>query len=151
MSRYEILFLTIPEITRDETSSIESQVQKIVREHTGSLVSFERWGKMLLAYPIRHHDYGVYFLFRFEVAETSAEALIESLKTYLAVKLNETVMRHLINRLDMKASLVYQRPDSLEEMPGKTTDALMKEHRINAGPAARAQNNIDQEFEMEGK
>jgi small subunit ribosomal protein S6 len=151
MSRYEILFLTVPEITQDEISSIESQVQKLVREHSGSFVSFERWGKMLLAYPIRHHDYGVYFLFRFEVAEASAEALIEALKTYLAVKLNETVMRHLINRLDMKASLMYQRPDSLEEMPGRTTDALMKEHRIGASSAPRAQNSMDQEFEIEGK
>lgn len=150
MSRYEILFLTVPEITQDETSAIELQIQKVIKEHTGSLVSFERWGKMLLAYPIRHHDYGVYFLFRFEVAEAGAKALIDALQTYLMVKLNETVMRNLVNRLDMKASLMYQRPDSLEEMPGRTTDALMKEHKIGMNP--RSQNNaVEQEFETEGK
>ena len=61
MLRYETLLLTIPEITLDESSAIEAQLQKIVREHKGTLLSFERWGKMLLAYPVKKMIMGFTF------------------------------------------------------------------------------------------
>jgi len=119
MLRYETLLLTVPEITQDEASAIEAQVQEIVREHKGTMLSFERWGKMLLAYPVQDKDYGVYFLARFEVAQEHVQALLEAIKMLLAVKLNETVMRYMVNRLDTKGSLEYQRPESLEDAPSK--------------------------------
>ncbi len=120
MLRYETLLLTVPEITLDEASAVEAQVQKIVRENKGTMVSFERWGKMLLAYPVQDKDYGVYFLARFEVAQEHVEALLEAVKMLLAVKLNETIMRYMLNRLDSKALLEYQRPESLEDTPRST-------------------------------
>lgn len=128
MVRYEILFLTVPEITADEASSIESQVQKLVREQGGTLLSFERWGKMLLAYPVRHHDYGVYFLVRFEFEESKLAPALEALRMLFAVKLNETVMRYLVDRLDAQAPLTYARPDSLEEAPSKPSEPVSREY-----------------------
>lgn len=136
MIRYETLLLTVPEITLDEASAIEAQVQKIVREHKGVMISFERWGKMLLAYPVQDKDYGVYFLVRFEVALENALALLEAVKMLLAVKLNETVMRYLVNRLDEKSSLEYQRPESLEDAPSRPSegarDGRMRSDRSNS-------------------
>jgi len=133
MLRYETLFLTVPEITQDESTAIESQFQKLIKDHSGMLISFERWGKMQLAYPIRHNDYGTYFLVRFEGSANTVGPLLEAIKVLFSVKLNDTVMRHLTSRLDEKSSLVYVRPESLEEIPGKTTDVLMKEHRVGMG------------------
>ena len=68
MFRYEVLFLTVPEITKDESEGIKSHFLKVVRSHKGMLLSFERWGKYHLAYPVHNNEYGVYFLARFEVA-----------------------------------------------------------------------------------
>lgn len=130
MLRYETLLLTIPEITLDESSAIEAQLQKIVREHKGVLLSFERWGKMLLAYSVNKNDYGVYFLARFEIENEDATALLAAVRALFAIRLNDLVMRYLINRLDTKATLEYQRPDSLEDVPGKATDGFIKDHKL---------------------
>ncbi len=138
LARYETLFLTVPEITSDEVAAIESQVQKLVKENQGTFISFERWGKMQLAYPVRNNQYGVYFLTRFEGEIGKVDGLLKAINELFAVKLNTTVMRHLSSSLNPKASLVYQRPPSLEEVPGKMTDAMMKEHRVGfAGSRSR--------------
>lgn len=129
MLRYETLFLTVPEVTSDEVVAIEEQLQVLVKEHNASVISFERWGKSQLAYAVQNHEYGVYFLVRFEVPAESAYALNEGVKALLAVKHNDTVMRHVISRLDSHASLVYQRPETLEDVPGKMPDVFVKEHR----------------------
>ena len=65
MARYEILMLTIPEVTEDEIKGIDPQILGILRVAKGSLVSFERWGKYRLCYPVKKNEYGVYFLVRF--------------------------------------------------------------------------------------
>lgn len=117
MVRYEALFLTVPEITVDELADIETRLQKTVSEVNGKTLSFERWGKYLLAYPVRKHEYGVYVLTRFELPEEDAQASLEKIRALLAVRFNNTVMRHIFNALDPKGSLEYRRPESLEEAP----------------------------------
>lgn len=129
MYRYEALLLTVPEITADEAKTIEQQLDKVVAEQKGSMISFERWGKYRLAYPVQKNDYGIYFLARFEI--TQPEPLVNEVKTLLGVKLHEIVMRFMLNRLDEKASLVYQRPQSLEEAPAREVGSFMKENRMD--------------------
>jgi ribosomal protein S6 len=121
IQKYEALLLTIPEITGDEAKDLELQLDKVVRAHSGSTVSFERWGKYKLAYEINKSDYGVYFLMRFEVPKGTK--LVQELKTYIAVKLNAIVMRDMISLIDSKTSYVYQRPRSLEEAPTREESA----------------------------
>jgi small subunit ribosomal protein S6 len=130
MLRYEVLIVTVPEITSDESSSLEIQVGKLIEEYKGKLVSFDRWGKYRLAYQVRGNDYGVYFLLRFELAEENSKEPLTALYNFLTVKHNELIMRHLVVKLDPKASLVYQRPESLEEAPGKGVDSYLKNKRL---------------------
>lgn len=130
MFRYEILVLTVPEITTDEATSFESHFEKMLKEHKSSLLSFERWGKYRLAYPIEKNDYGVYFLIRFEVGAQEYRALLEGIKVFLMVKNEELVMRHMVARLDENASLIYQRPESLEESPSRDSDTFFKDNKM---------------------
>ena len=67
MNRYEVLILAAPEITEDESRGIEKSVEELVKSVKGDVISFERWGKYKLAYSVRKHEYGVYFLARFAV------------------------------------------------------------------------------------
>lgn len=128
LQRYEALMLTVPELTKDETVLIEKQIDDIVRKGNGSVISFERWGKYKLEYPVNKHDYGVYLLARFEIPEGS-QALPE-LRTIFAIKLNLIVMRHMIHALEATGSLAYQRPKSLEESPEATDSrGFFKDHR----------------------
>jgi small subunit ribosomal protein S6 len=119
LQRYEVLMLAVPEITQDETKSIEKQIDSVVRNASGSLISFERWGKYKLCFPIERNDYGIYFLVRFET-EKAAEALDE-MASLFKIKLNNIVMRNMLTKLEPDQPLAYQRPKSLEDAPEATT------------------------------
>lgn len=135
--RYEILLLAIPEITGDEASRLESQLREIISEKKGSCISFERWGKFKLLYPVKKNDYGVYFLTRLEAGTTQVRELLTKIEALIQLKYNEIVMRYLINKLDERRPLTYQRPESLEEAPGKVTDSLLREHKVDFGSEGR--------------
>lgn len=127
VSRYEVLMLTAPEITADEAKTIETQFDRVIKEAKGTVISFERWGKYKLAYPIRGNDYGVYFLARFE----TDSATVESVRSLLALKFYELIMRHMIIQLDPKQSLEYQKPLSLEDAPtSRDVNTFLKENRM---------------------
>lgn len=126
MVRYETLFLTVPEITNDEASSIETQFDGLVRKAKGAFISFERWGKYRLAYPVAKNEYGVYFLVRFEVDPAQNIQLLDEIKSFFNLKYSNLVKRNLTSKLDPKASLAYQRPESLEESPHDVDDFLRK-------------------------
>ena len=130
MLRYETLFLAVPEITADETSTLESAFDKVVHDTQAKVLSFERWGKYHLAYPVRKYDYGVYFLARFEVHPEHKDQVLEALRTLFAVRYTDLVMRSVIVRLDEKASLDYVRPESLEETPTRDVETFLKENKM---------------------
>ncbi len=126
MQRYEALMLTVPEITKDEAKQLETELDKLIMSAKGAVISFERWGKFKLTYPIQHNHYGVYFLVRFEVLEPLTKQLDELFK----IKLNSFVMRHLISTV-AEGSLEYQRPKSLEEVPAsRDMDSFLKENKM---------------------
>ncbi len=130
MARYEILFLTVPEITADEASNVEKQVDKLVADSNAKLISYDRWGKYRLAYQVRKYDYGIYYLVRFDTeGAQDKDALLKELKTLFQVRLVDIVMRHTIVALDPRASLDYKRPESLEEVPTKEMDNFLKESK----------------------
>jgi len=114
MNRYEVLMLAVPEVTQDESKQIEQQLDTIARSTDGSLISFERWGKYKLAYPVDSNDYGVYFLARFESNQPN---MLDEVNSLFKIKLNDVVMRNQVNKLDANQTLVYNRPKSLEDAP----------------------------------
>ena len=132
MVRYETIFLTVPEFTNDEFSTLESQVHKLLQESKCALVSYERWGKYRLAYPIRKNDYGVYGLIRFEVNEENKAAVLNALKTLLTIKYGDSIMRTMTVSLDPHKSLAYHRPESLEEVPVRDVDTFLKENKMDS-------------------
>ena len=124
--RYEVLILTVPEITQDEAKQLENELDKIITGAKGTVLSFEKWGKFKLTYPIRANDYGVYFLIRFE----ADEALTKKIDELFKIKLNNFVMRHVVTRLTGN-SLEYQRPKSLEDAPtSRDMSAFLKENKM---------------------
>jgi ribosomal protein S6 len=126
LARYEVLVLTVPEITADESSALESQIHSVITGAKGEVLSFERWGKYRLAYRVRNNEYGVYFLARFDLPMDPAGSILEEVKRLCLVKYRDLVMRHLIARLDSKNPLTYKRPESLEEMPRRDADTMNK-------------------------
>jgi len=132
MPRYELLILASPEITKDEESNLETHIDKLINKSKGSIVSFDRWGKYRLAYPVRKNEYGVYFLLRFD---TKDKNLIKEIERMFYVKLNSIVMRSIFSRLDQDQSLEYKKPPSLEDAPKKTRGFLEEKELKPRGTA----------------
>lgn len=128
MLRYEGLFLATPQITQDETKDLESAIDKIIKSHEGHVISFEKWGKYRLAYPVKKNSYGVYFLTRFELPKGSTA--IDDIKKLFIVKLHTIVMRNMFTRISETQPLTYQRPKSLEEAPARDVESFLKENKM---------------------
>jgi len=121
--------LAVPELTKDENTNLEKGFDAVIRGVKGSVISFERWGKYRLAFPVRKNDYGIYFLARFEAEDTSPA--LDNLKTFFTIKVNNIVMRNVITRLAPDASLAYQRPKSLEEAASsRDVGTFLKENKM---------------------
>ncbi len=129
MFRYEILFLAAPEITKDESEGIKGHFSKTIRAHKGDMISFERWGKYRLAYPVNKNEYGVYFLTRFEVDGENKNKLLDALKEAFVFKFNTVVMKSIFERLESIGSLEYRRPESLEDNP-QDVDTFLKRNEM---------------------
>lgn len=136
MVRYEALMLTVPEITQDESRRLESEFDRVIKSTKATALSFEKWGKYRLPYPVKKNDYGIYFLARFEL-NSAAQPVLEELKTLFAVKLNDVVMRHMISVVDPKQGLEYERPLSVEEAPARGEGpSFFKEGKMDHNNAA---------------
>lgn len=128
MQKYEILMLAVPEITQDEITGIQRHIDDAAKKSKGALISFERWGKYKLCYPVQKNSYGVYLLTRFELPEGSTA--LKDLQSLFTIKLHNVVMRHLTSKLDANQSLEYHRPKSLEEVPDATdARSSLREHK----------------------
>lgn len=117
MIRYEALLLTMPDLSSQQAEQLETQLETVLRENGGVLLSYDRWGKYFLAYPVMKYDYGIYFLARFEVDPARKNEALAAIRTFYAVRNAEIVLRHIIKALDSEAPLMYSRPQSLEEIP----------------------------------
>lgn len=131
MIRYETLILASPEIVSQEEEQLQRMYFDVIKDFGGQLVSFERWGKFRLAYPVEGNDYGVYFLARFEVEGEVEEAkLVKAIRDLFAIKLTKNILRNMTSRLDVKKGLSYSRPESLEEQP--TEHHSVKSHEAKS-------------------
>jgi small subunit ribosomal protein S6 len=129
--RYEVLVLVTPEITRDEERSLEKELAELVSNAEGDVVSYDRWGKFLLAYPVKKHEYGIYILMRFNVAAEKTSELLQNVEHAFNVRYNAIVMRHMFDRLEADTSHSYKRPDSLEEGSAKDVNTFLKENKMS--------------------
>lgn len=163
MLRYETLILAIPEITNDESKAIETEIEKTVKKTKGSVISYERWGKFRLAFPIKKNDYGVYYLARYELPEDAKQEFFGDLRSLFTIKHDDLVMRTMTSNLPAKGSLEYERPESLEETP-KDVESFLRENKMEglissskeveadkkeAAPAADVAETVEEKVEAE--
>ena len=120
MVYYEMLLLFRPDVTQDMYNEIKLRLESVVLEEgAGEVVSFDRWGKYLLAYPVKKCSYGVYSLFRFGLGVSISEDVLLRLRSLCLVKFSGDVMRHVFVKVGKDVPGEYCRPDSLEETPRK--------------------------------
>jgi len=90
LNTYEALFLLRPDLEKEEEDRLLDSIQKEIAKQDGQLRGAQNLSKKPLAYPIKGHKEGLYYLVNFEAP---ADA-IKSLRN--AFKLNNSILRNLI-------------------------------------------------------
>ncbi len=139
MNRYETLLLAVPGITGDEAGVLERNFEKLLQESKGTVISFEKWGKCRLAYPVRHNDYGVYFLARFELDPSSD--FFDKVGTMFTIKYNDVIMRS--NTVKVGHQFGNFRPDTVEEMPTRNVNDFLRENKMQGLIASEDHDDMD--------
>lgn len=116
MKNYELLILFDPNASQEKQDSFKIKLEEILKEVSGDLFTYDKWGKHILAYPIKKHTYGIYCLARFKIARESNQVL-KLIDQYIMIRCNDFIMRHMFTFLDGIISSDYRRPDSLENAP----------------------------------
>ena len=128
--QYETLMLTRTESTADELHAIENHLNKLVTGANGALSTFDKWGKCQLAYPVKNNSYGVYVLARYELPKNAITSTLKDLESFLRIKCNELVLRHVTVQLNPKTAGSYQKPELMGTGKTSSLDTFLKESKI---------------------
>ncbi len=75
-------------------NALVEKMTKTISDLKGQINQVEPWGKRRLAYPIKRHREGFYFVMQMELPSSAIRGLEKS------IRLMEDVMRYLIVRQD---------------------------------------------------
>ncbi|RLD08888.1 MAG: 30S ribosomal protein S6 [Chloroflexota bacterium] len=90
MRDYELVFIVTPEFDEAATADIVDKVKSWISESGGTIESEEVWGRQKLAYLIRNHKEGQYYLFNIKLEPTAVASLERNFR------LQESILRFLI-------------------------------------------------------
>ena len=142
LKRYETLLLLNTKATEDEISMIERQFDQILSTHEGKMLSFDKWGKYKLAFPVKNSTYGFYILVRYEAEANQVPSLTQELNTFMKIKCNEIIMRFSNVVIPANAPLTYNKPESIDAIRTGGVDAFLKENKME-GLLVSPANNVD--------
>jgi small subunit ribosomal protein S6 len=91
---YELMVVLDPNLDEAALEALNTRIQSMVTQRGGTVEQVDTWGRRRLAYPIGRFRDGFYILSRVQMPTTAA-AEIER-----ALKLTESVIRHLLVRAD---------------------------------------------------
>jgi small subunit ribosomal protein S6 len=94
MRDYELMIVLSPELDEAGVDATTERLSTQIGGRGGEVVDVQKWGRRRLAYPIERHRDGFYAVAKLKIAPETAEPLERSLR------LNESVIRHLLVRLD---------------------------------------------------
>lgn len=133
MRTYEVIFVTVPNLAKEDIDALIGQAERIADSRGGKVLKIDKWGKRNLAYKIGKFKEGYYVLLTIE----GDGAIISELERRF--KVTDSVIRFLTVHIDeemkwlekMKVKRARKkRPSSPpqeaagESMPGSERDYL---------------------------
>lgn len=91
---YELVVVLSPTLADDALTAGIDRVQQAISARGGEVVDVNNWGRRRLAYPIKRHLEGIYFVTQMKLDPTQVVELENNLR------ISEDVIRHLIVRTD---------------------------------------------------
>lgn len=92
--KYEILFIVRPDLEENAIKDVFKKFETVLTNNGAKILSSKEMGQKELAYEIKKHKSGYYFLIN---VESSVEAINEFDRLAL---ISEEIIRHLIIKLD---------------------------------------------------
>ncbi|GGE05943.1 30S ribosomal protein S6 [Marinithermofilum abyssi] len=96
MHKYELMYITRPELTEEQLEAVREKVQNTLKQNGAENVEQEHFGKRRLAYEIDNHREGVYTVVTFQGTAETVNELDR------VIKLNDQVLRHMVINIDDK-------------------------------------------------
>ena len=93
--KYEIMFIVRPNLEEDKVKEVAKNFEKVLSDNGAKVTSSKDLGQKELAYEIKDHKTGYYFLINIEAED--AKAINEFDRLAL---ISEDVIRHLIVKED---------------------------------------------------
>ena len=94
MSVYETLFIALPSLTEEQVDKLVEKVTSTIESQEGKIRKIDKWGKRVLAYPIKKLNEGIYVLIEFELEKSKVSEVDRRMN------LDESILRHIIVNLD---------------------------------------------------
>lgn len=99
MKHYEVLFIVKPTLTEEETTARLDFVKDVITKNGGEIASVVPMGTRKLAYAIKKHERGTYFVVYFK----APPSLIAELQRILGI--TEEIIRFLIVKYESKKEI----------------------------------------------
>ncbi len=93
--KYEIMFIVRPDLEEKAVKDVAKSFEKVLKDNGAKIVESKELGQKELAYEIKNHKTGFYFLVNIEAKD--ANAINEFNRLAL---ISEDVIRHLITKED---------------------------------------------------
>lgn len=97
LQSYELMVIFTPVLAEDEFKAAQKKFADFIKENGGEIVHQDAWGLRSLAYPISKKTTGLYWVLEYKAA-TDVNAKLE-----IQMNRDESIMRHMITRLDKYA------------------------------------------------
>lgn len=97
LQSYELMVIFTPILAEDEFKAAQKKFADFIKENGGEIVHQDAWGLRSLAYPINKKTTGLYWVLEYKAA-TDVNAKLE-----IQMNRDESIMRHMITRLDKYA------------------------------------------------
>ncbi|MBR3117361.1 MAG: 30S ribosomal protein S6 [Bacilli bacterium] len=93
MKKYEISFIVRPDLEKEAVDKIVKELEKVLVDKKANILSSKEMGQKELAYPIKGHKTGFYYLVNIE----SDNKAIDEFNRVATI--NENILRHIIIKL----------------------------------------------------
>ena len=138
MRHYEIVFLVHPDQS-DQTSSILSKLDKVVKDSGGEVHRSENIGNRKLAYPIQDQFKASYGLINVECNQEAIEEIKNSFK------FNDSIIRNLVivtkkAHTEDSALLIQTKEDNEKDSYQEARDQLQKSEDDDVQKAKKVEN-----------
>ncbi len=94
MRKYELMYITRPDLDEESLKNNREKVQSVITENGGKILETQDMGKRRLAYPIQRLREGVYTVVQFQ-SEGDIEKELER-----NLRLDDNVIRHMVINID---------------------------------------------------